>query len=546
MPYLPPSGSQSPSVPADVVAQSPTQSRAILSHALLLALAGDALLRGASAGVAFPLWIGILGIAMVSATRRSGRDVSREATGWLITAVLFAAGLAWRDSSILQPLDVLATLGALAMAAIALGNSRAALLAERFRHTIWAAVALARVMAAGFIPLAVRELFATEARGRWTSRVRPVVRSTLIAGTLLVVFGSLLRGADPIFASLVELPQLDVELLVSHVFVIGGLCWLVSGWMSGALGPELRQRRAPESWPFGLSLLDITTALGTLSLLFAAFVVVQLGWFFGGESFLRARTGLTAAEYARRGFFEMVWVVMLVVPLLVATRAALRPGRALERRHTLLSVPVIALLGAMILSAVTRMQLYVTYYGLTVDRFYPLVFMAWLSVVLVWLALTVLRGHGRVFIAGVAISGLVVLAALNVVAPDALIARFNIDRAARVPRPSGSALDLRHMANLSAEAATLATRALLAASATADGTRRGAADDAQRCYAALTLLRRWGPASQSAKRREADGAWRYWNAGETRAIRLVRERSAELRTVQHTACPGVPRAERGK
>ena len=242
----------------------------------------------------------------------------------------------------------------------------------------------------------------------------------------------------------------------------------------------------------------------------------------------------------------MVWVVMLVVPLLVATRAALRPGRALERRHTLLSVPVIALLGAMILSAVTRMQLYVTYYGLTVDRFYPLVFMAWLSVVLVWLALTVLRGHGRAFIGGVAISGLVVLAALNVVAPDALIARFNIDRAARVPRPAGSALDLRHMANLSAEAAPLATRALLAASTTADGTRLGAADDAQRCYAALTLLRRWGPASQSAKRREADGAWRYWNAGEARAIRVVRERSAELRTVQHTACAGVPRAERGK
>ena len=534
------------SVPEDSGAESLALSRAILGHGLLLGVAADLLLREFSAGIAFPLWIGILGIAMTSVTRRAGRGVPREAAGWLLTAVLFSAGLAWRDSGVLQRLDVLATLGALAMAAIALGNSRAALLAERFRDTVWAAAALARAMAVGFLPIALREIFETDVREGWAPRARPVLRSILIAGSLLVVFGSLLRGADPIFASLVELPQFDLRLLVSHGLVIGFFCWLVSGWTRGALGSDLRKRRAPETLPFGLSLLDITTALGTLNLLFAAFVAAQLGWFFGGETFLHARTGLTAAEYARQGFFEMVWVVMLVVPLLVATRAVLRPGRALERRHTLLSVPVIILLGAIILSAVTRMQLYVHYYGLTVDRFYPLVFMAWLGVVLVWLALTVLRGRGRTFIAGVAISGLVVLAALNVVAPDARVARFNIDRAARVPRPDGSELDLRHMAQLSAEAAALATHATLATPTAAEGTPLRAADDQQRCYAAQRLLRRWGPTSTSAARRSVDAAWRFWNAGEAGAIRVVGEHSAELRTAQHAACARVPRGERAK
>ena len=66
------------------------------------------------------------------------------------------------------------------------------------------------------------------------------------------------------------------------------------------------------------------------------------------RQFLHARTGLTAAAYARQGFFQMVWVVTLVVPVLVGTRAALRPGKALARRHTLLSLPVIVLLGAII------------------------------------------------------------------------------------------------------------------------------------------------------------------------------------------------------
>ncbi|MEP7001557.1 MAG: DUF4173 domain-containing protein, partial [bacterium] len=454
---------------------------------------------------------------------------------------------AWRYSDMLHALDVFATIGSLAMAGISLGNGRAALLAERFRDTVWAAATLAKNVLLGFAPIAIRELLATDVRGRMASRARPAVRSIFIAGSLLLVFGSLLRGADPIFASLVELPHVDMALIASHLFVVGFYSWLVSGWAHGAFGPELQARRAPDSVPFGLSLLDITTALGTLNVLFAAFVVAQLGWFFGGESFLHARTGLTAAQYARQGFFEMVWVVMLVVPLLVATRAALQPGQALQRRHTLLSLPIIALLGAIIFSAVTRMQLYVHYFGLTVDRFYPLVFMGWLGLVLVWLALTVLRGQGRTFIAGVAVSGLTVLAALNAIAPDAVVAQFNIDRAATAHRLPDGVLDLRHMSELGADAAQVATRATLhAAPLFADGTPLRVAEDEQQCDAAKTLLRRWGPTSEAVERQDRDAAWRFWNAGEANAIRYVTAHSAELRTVQHAACANVPKPEHSK
>ena len=56
------------------------------------------------------------------------------------------------------------------------------------------------------------------------------------------------------------------------------------------------------------------------------------------------------------------------------------------------------------------MRLYVHYYGLTTDRLYTLVFMGWLGSVLVLLAATVLRGRGRLFVAGSAASALVLLA----------------------------------------------------------------------------------------------------------------------------------------
>jgi hypothetical protein len=510
--------------------------RRIAGHALLLGIAGDVLLRDLPVGLAFPVWIALLALASTAAAWSDSRHISREGAAWLGCALLFSCGFAWRDSPTLQALDFVATMGALGMAAIALSDGSVALFAERFRDTVWAAIALARTMIAGFLPIAVRELFSTETRGHVASRAQRAVRVLLIAGTLLFVFGSLLRDADPIFASLVALPQFDFATVVSHTVVIAFYTWLVSGWARGALVVDVGKQRAPQTLPFGLSLLDITTALVTLNVLFAAFVLAQLGWFFGGEAFLRARTGLTASAYARQGFFQMLWVVLLVVPLLVATRAALRPGHALERRHTVLSIPVVALLGAILLSAAMRMKLYVHYFGLTTERLYPLVFMGWLAVVLAWLALTVLRGRGRPFIAGVAVSGLAVLAALNVAAPDVFIARYNLERAARADSDAVTLLDLPNLANLSGEAAELAVSATLATPSGSQAIAARSDLDAQHCGATRALLRRWGPASLPMKRANRDGAWRFWNAGEVNATRAVGAHSAELRELMHRVC----------
>lgn len=510
-------------------------SRTILGYALLLGVAADALLRDGPVGLGFPIFIVLLALAATSLVWSGGRSVPIESRAWLITACVFSAGLAWRDSGTLQFLDFLATIGAITMAGIALRDDRAALLAERLRDTLWAAAGMARSIVQGLVPLAMRTLAVPETRSRWSQGARPALRAAIIGGALLVVFGSLLRGADPIFASLVSLPELDAGVLASHLVVIGVFGWVIGGWAREALLTDARRTRAPDALPFGLGALEITTALGTLTALFALFVLAQLGWFFGGEQFLRERTGLTAAQYARQGFFQTVWVVLLVVPVLMATRAAMRPGRELARRHTALSLPVIALLGAIILSAVMRMRLYVHFYGLTTDRLFPLVFMGWLAFVLVWFALTVLRDAGRAFVAGTAISGLLVLAALNAVAPDAIVARVNIARAARTSSDSGITLDLPHLAGLSGEAAALATSAVLAAPAGARGPA-GVATDDQRCQAAVMLLGKWGPHSRSAAQLERDAAWRTWNAGDAQARAIVARHASELRAVQRAVC----------
>jgi hypothetical protein len=528
-----------PAPPPSRVAVRPDAPRgtALLWQALLLGISGDALLREGPVGPGLAAWIVVLGLAVASLTWQAGRRVPGEAAGWIAVALLFAAFTAWRNAEVLRLLDVLVAIGALGLAAIALRNPRTALWAPRLRDTLWAAAAIIGSTARGIVPLALRELFTSERASASSQSFRLALRASLIVASILVVFGSLLRSADPIFASLVALPDVEFDVIASHVVLAGFFAWVAGGWAYGALVSDPAAVRAPERLPFALGMLDVTTALGTLAVLFGAFVAAQLGWFFGGERFLHETTGLTAAEYARQGFFQMVLVVLLVVPLLLGTRAMLRADDpALARRHTVLSLPVIALLGAIIVSAALRMRLYVQYFGLSTDRLSTLVFMGWLAFVLALFTVTVLRDRSRLFVAGSVMSGLLTLAGLHVAVPDVVVAKVNIARAADQRVTDRPSLDLGHLARLSGEAASLTIAATLAPSPGVVGSALRLSADAGRCAAAETLLERWGPGSRAVRERARDGAWRRYDAGEAHAVRVVGASSAALRQVAHATC----------
>jgi len=211
----------------------------------------------------------------------------------------------------------------------------------------------------------------------------------------------------------------------------------------------------------------------------------------------------------------------------------LAQGRALARRHTLLSLPLVALLGLMIVSAALRMKLYVHYYGLSTDRLYPLVFMVWLGVVLGWLSLTVLRGWNRPFLAGVAVSAFATLVGLNISSPERIVATVNVARATTTS--ARDSLDVRYLTTLGGEATDIAVKAVLATSwsSTTIEQRR------MRCYAVRNLLNRWGPTSPNFADATSSASWRTWNAGKADGLEAVRQNVGRLETIRRTECAEV-------
>jgi hypothetical protein len=420
---------------------------------------------------------------------------------WLLAPVAFASlAFLWHDSPALKALNLLAVLTALSLLMLRVqgGHLRVSSLVEYAGGSIIAGVNAAF----GMFPLLFGNPQWKKALNGESRRAVAVLRGMAFSLLPLLIFGALLMGADAVFKNLVHrIFHVDF----THLVVIAFIAFGVGGYLRGLLfGRDLNWSIEKRVSPLSLGIIEMVIMLGLLDLLFLAFVVVQIRYFFGGSALVQATTGLSYAEYARRGFFELVTVAALVLPFLLVIHWLLpRDHVAGQRWFRWLAGMQVALLFVVMASALQRMRLYQAEYGLSVQRLYPTAFMGWLAVVFVWFAVTVLRGQRERFAFGALMAGFLLIATLHLVNPDALIARTNLARAR-----AGRLFDARYVAGLSADAVPELVAGL------------PALKPQDRCVVAARLLERWSP--------PANPDWRSWSHSRSRAWQALRDNGQAL------------------
>src|SRR5204862_2175991 len=125
--------------------------------------------------------------------------------------------------------------------------------------------------------------------------------------------------------------------------------------------------------------------------------------------------GLTYAEYARSGFFQLaVAAALTVVVIIAAWDAGRRDHASHERSFRALVTAMVALTAVVLASAVTRLALYEGTFGFTVRRFFGYVAIISIGAVLVVLLAAIWTARRDRLIAGFLLVGILSTLAVNV------------------------------------------------------------------------------------------------------------------------------------
>ena len=262
-------------------------------------------------------------------------------------------------------------------------------------------------------------------------------RGLIITVPVVFVLVLLLGSSDALFGSLLTMPAAPDQ-AVSHIGRLAAGVALTAMLATRALRrvvePELRVTPV-------LGSTELTMLLGAITAVYAIFVTVQVVAAVAGAAYVQETTGLTVAEYARSGFFQLLAAAAFTLAVLLAgkrhaSRDADKPGQLVA----ILNQTTVALTLATVAVAVRRLLLYEAAFGLTMLRLYTVVFALFIGVVFVLTAIHL--GERLPFdhftgVLGVAFGFLMLM---NIANPEAIVAGRNLDRFATT-----SELDLRYL-----------------------------------------------------------------------------------------------------
>jgi uncharacterized protein DUF4153 len=407
-----------------------------VAAALVVGLLADQALRTGSVGLGATLTFLVGGVVAVTLGRLQRIESRLLVGGAALFAFWFTVRaspwLLWPDLAAALMLLGLATSFSVRGSVFDLGASE---LAARFFHS-----SLQLAAGVGFIATP-----ALRARGRMRSAA-PYLRGVLLAVPIAAVIAGLLASADPVFASFFRL-NIEVGTLLLDVFfvVVGALS--AAGMLRIAASEPLERIDGPAR---RLGATETLVVLAVLDTVFLAFAAAQVMAATGGAADALRSAGVTYADYARSGFFQLLWVAGITLALLIVFG---RVGKVSQGRARMgfiaLALGAIALTLMVDVVAFRRLGLYEEAYGFTMLRLYSHVFAVWVAVVFLLLGLDFLGVWHlrRWFVGATVVSALLVLLGLNIGSPEAMVVALNTSHAQTAHK-----IDSGYLAELSSDA----------------------------------------------------------------------------------------------
>lgn len=304
-------------------------------------------------------------------------------------------------------------------------------------------------------------------RASMSKRVHKVLIGLLISIPLLVIFLILFSQADAIFAQTVNKLPLG-QLHLDRIVHIAALTVLVAALGYFFISPE----HGVKSRALKTKHVDntiVSTVFASLNVLFLLFNAIQVKYLFSGAQYV-FDASITFAEYARKGFFDLLGVMCIAAVLVfVVMRLLHKDNRTNMLRF--FTTFFVAQLGVIAVSAIYRLNLYQDAFGYTTARLFGewavygiivLLLGAIFALVLKWSFDKLLRYSYVVVLVG--------LSTVSLINIDFVIAEKNISR--ELSGISTRELDTRYLLTLSIDAMPAYDALLVTSKGRTDKVRR--------------------------------------------------------------------------
>ncbi len=270
-----------------------------------------------------------------------------------------------------------------------------------------------------------------------------------LALPVAAILMSLFMSADAVFADSMNTVYDFIGLDFTNIFldiVFGLIFGLFFAAMLLGLKYSGEKQKSAKKIGNNIESTIIGTFLIIINIFIITFVAFQFVYLFGGTVNITA-SGMSYADYARRGFFELstasgiIFAIALFV--LIMTK---RKGEKLPLWIQFTTVCLCVCNSVLLVSAVKRMLLYVDVYGLSVKRVLTLWFMCIIGLCLAWIIIKcfvdkidLMKWIGLTVILSVCV--------LSLTNTERIIAKYNVDR--YLSSPSHNSIDIYYLGQLS-------------------------------------------------------------------------------------------------
>ncbi len=270
-----------------------------------------------------------------------------------------------------------------------------------------------------------------------------LVISLPLALILLALFTSADVAFQQVLAEFFKILRFDI----SRVFIVLIIGALLTCFACGAIyflkwgkKEKLNETQRVRQLDYTI----ITTIISVLTAVTGIFVVVQFAYFFRGAVI----QGMTYSEYARRGFYEL-----LVASLIVFTASAISLSFTKFKNGSFPSVlrVLLALLclfdAIIVVSGMSRMFVYISVYGLSINRLITIWIMGVITLFLLWFLLKCIFYNKFKVQNFIGATIIVAVCALCITNTERLVAGYNVDR--YIENPTAVEMDIWYLGDLS-------------------------------------------------------------------------------------------------